>query len=120
MEVWQGSGSSNTYYRYYHIDKTTGEIMELSDLFQDDGYVEAISQEILRQMQEANDAGTGVFWIDSEYDGLNFKSIDPNQNFYFDEGGNLVIAFDKYEVAPGVGGCPTFTIPRQVYEAYLK
>lgn len=33
MEVWQGSGSSNTYYRYYHIDKTTGEIMELSDLF---------------------------------------------------------------------------------------
>lgn len=120
MEVWQGSGSSNTYYRYYHIDKTTGEIMELSDLFQDDGYVEAISKEILRQMREANDAGTGVFWIDSEYDGLNFKSIDPNQNFYFDEGGNLVIAFDKYEVAPGVGGCPTFTIPRSVYEAYLK
>ena len=120
LEVWQGSGSSNTTYYYYHIDKTTGEIMELSDLFQDDGYVEAISQEILRQMQEANDAGTGIFWVDSEYEGLNFQTINPDQNFYFDENGDLVIVFNKYEVAPGAAGCPTFTIPRAVYKAYLQ
>ena len=120
LEVWQGSGSSNTTYYYYHIDKTTGEIMQLSDLFQDDGYVAAISQEILRQMRKANADGTGVFWVDSEYEGLNFQSIDPDQNFYFDENGDLVIVFNKYEVAPGSSGCPTFTIPRAVYEAYLQ
>ena len=39
MEIWLGSGSSNTYYRYYHLDKTTGEIMELPDLFRNDGYM---------------------------------------------------------------------------------
>ena len=120
MEIWLGSGSSNTYYRYYHLDKTTGEIMELPDLFRNDGYIQAISEEILRQMRAANDAGTGVFWIDSEYEGLNFQSIDPEQNFYFDENGDLVIVFNKYEVAPGSSGCPTFTIPRAVYEAYLQ
>ena len=35
------------------------------------------------------------------------------------EDGDLVIAFDKYQVAPGAYGCPSFTIPRAVYEAYL-
>lgn len=120
LEVWQGSGSSNTTYYYYHIDKSTGEIVTLSDLFQDDGYLAAISDEILRQMRKANEEGTGIFWIDSEFDAWNFQSIDPDQNFYFDSDGNLVIAFDKYEVAPGAAGCPSFTIPLSVYEAYLK
>lgn len=119
LEVWQGAGSSNTTYYYYHIDKSTGEIATLSDLFEGDGYVEAISQEILRQMQAENDAGTGMYWIDSEYEDLNFRAIDPDQNFYFDENGDLVIAFDKYEVAPGAAGCPRFTIPRTIYEPYL-
>lgn len=119
LEVWQGAGSSNTTYYYYHIDKTTGEIVTLSDLFDGDGYISAISREILRQMQAENDAGTGMYWVDSEYEDLNFQSINPDQNFYFDENGDLVIAFDKYEVAPGAAGCPRFTIPRSVYEGDL-
>lgn len=119
LEIWQGSGSSNTYYRYYHIDKSTGEIVTLSDLFADDAYVDAISAEILRQMVAENEAGTGGYWVDAEIEAWNFSTIDPDQNFYFDENGDLVIAFDKYQVAPGAYGCPSFTIPRAVYEAYL-
>lgn len=119
LEVWQGAGSSNTTYYYYHIDKTTGQIVTLSDLFDGDGYLAAISEEILRQMRAENDAGTGMYWVDSEYEDLDFQTIDPDQNFYFDENGDLVIAFDKYEVAPGAAGCPRFTIPRAVYASYL-
>ena len=119
LEVWQGAGSSNTTYYYYHIDKSTGEIVTLSDLFTGDGYIEAISAEIQRQMQAENEAGTGMYWVDSEYEDMNFRAIDPDQNFFFDENGDLVIAFDKYEVAPGAAGCPRFKIPREIYEPYL-
>ena len=110
LEVWQGAGSSNTTYYYYHIDKSTGAIVTLSDLFAGDGYIEAISAEIQRQMRAENEAGTGMYWVDSEYEDMNFRAIDPDQNFFFDENGDLVIAFDKYEVAPGAAGCPRFTI----------
>ena len=119
LEVWQGAGSSNTTYYYYHIDKSTGAIVTLSDLFAGDGYIEAVSAEIQRQMRAENEAGTGMYWVDSEYEDMNFRAIDPDQNFFFDENGDLVIAFDKYEVAPGAAGCPRFKIPREIYEPYL-
>lgn len=119
LEVWQGAGSSNTTYYYYHIDKSTGAIVTLSDLFAGDGYIEAVSAEIQRQMRAENEAGTGMYWVDSEYEDMNFRAIDPDQNFFFDENGDLVIAFDKYEVAPGAAGCPRFAIPREIYEPYL-
>lgn len=119
LEVWQGAGSSNTTYYYYHIDKSTGAIVTLSDLFAGDGYIEAISAEIQRQMRAENEAGTGMYWVDSEYEDMNFRAIDPDQNFFFDENGDLVIAFDKYEVAPGAAGCPRFTISQEIYEPYL-
>ena len=119
LEVWQGAGSSNTTYYYYHIDKSTGAIVTLSDLFAGDGYIEAVSAEIQRQMRVENEAGTGMYWVDSEYEDMNFRAIDPDQNFFFDENGDLVIAFDKYEVAPGAAGCPRFKIPREIYEPYL-
>lgn len=119
VQVWEGSGSGNTYYCYYHINKKTGEIETLSDLFRDLSYVDAISREIIRQMRQREAEGE-AYWVDSKYTALNFTAIDPDQNFYFDENGQLVIVFDKYQVAPGVTGTPRFTIPRNVYEAYLK
>lgn len=116
LQVYEGGGSGIAYSRYYHIDKTTGEIASLSDLFASEDYIQAISGEIQRQMRE----NPALYWIDTDYEGLNFTAIQPDQNFYFAENGDLVIAFDKYEVAPGSTGSPTFQIPREVYEAYLK
>lgn len=112
LQVYHGSVS----YRYYHIDKSTGEIAKLSDLFASEDYIQDISQEIQRQMRENPE----LYWIDTEYEGLNFTEIQPDQNFYFAGNGDIVIAFDEYEVAPGSTGCPTFQIPREIYEAYLK
>lgn len=116
LQVYRGGGSGSVSYRYYHIDKSTGEIARLSDLFASEDYIQAISQEIQRQMREDPER----YWIDTEYEGLNFTGIQPDQNFYFAENGDIVVAFDEYEVAPGSTGCPTFQIPREVYEAYLK
>ena len=51
---------------------------------------------------------------------FNFQSITEQTNFYFNESGELVIAFDEYEVAPGYMGAPEFVIPQEVTAAILK
>ncbi len=80
-----------------------------------------ISQEILRQMTAAVEAGQadyfvlGGIWSEEEC----FQRIDPDQNFCLDAAGELVILFEEYEVAPGSMGTPAFQIPRQVLEPIL-
>lgn len=122
LTVFEGAGSSNTYYRYYHIDKSTGSIVVLKDLFKkNSNYAEAISQNIKDQMmQRMEEDDSQIYWLESEFPQWDFTSIKEDQNFYFAPDGNIVIAFDKYEVAPGSMGCPEFEIPRKVYEEYLK
>lgn len=122
LTIFEGAGSSNTYYKYYHIDKSTGSIVVLKDLFRENSpYAEAISQNIKDQMkQQMEEDESKIYWLESEFPEWDFTSIKEDQNFYFAPDGNIVIVFDKYEVAPGYMGCPEFEIPRQVYEEYLK
>lgn len=90
--------------RYYHIDKTTGEMVTLSDLFpQDTDYVTPLSQEVLRQME-----GEPDFFPED------FAAIDPQQSFYWDDQGALTLVFDEAEVAPASRGVVEFHIPQEV------
>ncbi len=112
LQVYQGSGSGSVTYKYYHIDKSTGNIVELSDLFDSSDYIDTISSYILEQMIAEMDADPKKFyWVDSQYEDWNFSTISPDHNFYFNSSGQMVIVFDEYEVAPGYMGCPEFTIP---------
>ena len=122
LTVFEAAGSSNTYYKYYHIDKAAGSIVALKDLFKENSsYAEAISQSIKEQMkQRMEEDDSTIYWLDSEFPEFDFTSIDETHNFYFAEDGNIVIAFDKYEVAPGSMGCPKFEIRKEVYQKYLK
>ena len=107
--------------RYYHIDKTTGEVATLEDLFQDGAdYVDVISKEVKKQMQEQQDAGEGSYWLEEDELTDTFVAIDANQNFYFNEAGEIVIVFDEYEVAPGSMGSPEFTISEAVIAGISK
>ncbi|MCI8402791.1 MAG: DUF3298 domain-containing protein [Lachnospiraceae bacterium] len=119
--IYYGSGSGSSQYKYYHIDKTTGQTVQLADLFAEDtDWPEAISLCIMEQMRQQMEEDIAVYWIDGEAAGNDFHSIQKDQNFYFAQNGNLVIRFDEYEVAPGAYGSPLFEIPQEVYEAYLR
>ena len=110
------AGGSVDYSRYFTLDKATGKLLALSDLFlEGSDYVGAVSADILRQMEEQVAAGEGDYfipggiWSEEEC----FRAIDPDQQFYLDENGDLVIVFGEYEVAPGSMGMPRFTIDRE-------
>ena len=84
-------------------------MIELKDLFETgEDYVAEISEEIIRQMKA--DPETPYFIGEQEEGFEGFTKIDENQNFYINEQGQLVIAFDEYEVGPGYIGAPQFVI----------
>lgn len=118
LMIYHAAGSSMVEYYFYHIDKDSGQLVTLSDLFDRNfDYVAVFSGEVKAQMHRrmAEDENQ-YYWIygEEEY-GWGLDRIDPDQNFYFDADGNLVLVFEKYEVAPGYMGTPEFTIPREIF-----
>ena len=116
IDATEIQASAFQFSRFYHIDKTTGQVVTLDSLFREDAdYETALSGEVRRQM-EANAETDGM----QSYFPEALTGIGPEQNFYWNEDGDLVLVFDEYSVAPGSMGMPEFTIPAEVYEAFLK
>ncbi len=123
MKCTLNAGGSGQYSRYFMLDKETGKLLELQDLFlEESDYIGIISKEVLRQMKEqidnkkANYYVSGYGWAEQDC----FRRIDSDQNFYIDEDNRLVIVFDEYEVAPGNMGMPKFSIEKEILEEILK
>ena len=117
----EASGYENN--QFYTIDKQTGNVVTLEDLFAEGSdYISAISENIKTQMQEQMAADEGVIYFldNDDMPEFNFQGITEQTNFYFNEKDELVIAFDEYEVAPGSMGTPEFVIPQEVTAAILK
>lgn len=121
LHVTEIAASSNSYYVFYHIDKKQGKIVELSDLFKTDTYSDFLAKEIKKQMQErmAQD-GNIKYWVNDSEFGEEFASVKADSNFYWNEDGDLVIVFDKYEVGPGSIGTPEFVIEKEKIKRILK
>lgn len=117
------AGSSSTTYQYDTIDKKEEILITLPSLFQDDSYIDVISENIKTQMREKMRENDGfIYWIDIGEDEefiQPFEKISPHQNFYITEEGKLVISFDEYEVGPGYMGVQEFEIPTEVIQDIL-
>ncbi len=104
--------------KIYHIDKQTGEMIDLAGIFREDAdFITPISDNIKEQMKEQMAADEMVsYWLDSGTPEWDFQSIREDSTFYVNDKGNLVIVFDEYEVAPGYMGSVEFEIPGEVTE----
>ena len=123
LSIYQGAGSGFESYKFYTIDKKTGKQIQLGDLFQEDSdYNERLSENIKDQMRaKMKEDENSFYWVDYEdVPEWNFERLKDDQNFYFDEAGNIVISFDEYEVAPGYMGASEFTVELEVFEDILK
>lgn len=123
VNVTEVAGSGTQYQYYYHIDKTTGEIASLKNLFKEEAdYITPISENIKKQMRDRMVADESkVYWVDSEEDvGFQFETIKEDQNFYLNDEGQIVICFDEYEVAPGYMGLVEFVVEEEVVAEIRK
>ena len=123
IHVTEIEASGFQYQYYYHIDKTTGEIATLKDLFKEGAdYITPISESIKEQMREQMQADESkVYWVDSKEEmGHQFEAVKADQNFYVNQNGQIVICFDEYEVAPGYMGLVEFTVDEEAVAAIRK
>lgn len=121
ITVFEAAGSSNTYYKYYHIDKVNGKIVTLGDLAANEDFYSRIKENIKAQMKAQMQANSDLlYWTDNEDFGMEFEELGPNHNFYWTDDGDIVIVYDKYEVAPGYMGTPEFVVEKDVIGDAIK
>lgn len=116
-------GSSSTVFKYDTIDKKNEVLITLPSLFKDESYVEVISENIIKQMNEQHKADESKFYwvegVDEKGTFGFFEKISNVQSFFINPEGKLVISFDKYEVAPGYMGVIEFVIPTEILSGVL-
>lgn len=114
------AGSSSTKRTIMNFDKETGMPVTLAYFFNDKAnYVKVVSDAVRGEMRRANKKQKGTYWIAPKDDG-GFSSIKAEQNFYVNKDGNIVICFDKYDVAPGSSGCPEIELDMKELAPWLK
>lgn len=103
--------------RIYNIDKATDKTVTLGGLFRSGSdWKKTLDAELVRQMKaQMADAASGKTYFLED-----FQGVKDDQNYYFDKDGNLVIAFDEYEIAPGSMGPVEFTVAKTGYQSLLK
>jgi len=123
ISIYQAAGSGSESFKFYTIDKSTGEQIQIGDLFREDSnYNEILSENIKDQMRaRMKEDENLIYWVDyEEVEDWNWQGLTEEQNFYFDEDGNIVVVFDEYEVAPGYMGTSEFVVEREIFEDLLK
>ena len=114
IDYYQFSGGAHgiTNRIAYNIEKSSGNEMQLKDIFKDNyNYKDIINKEISRQISKDPDRYfTGK-------DG--FNGIGDNQNFYI-KNNKVVIYFGLYEIAPYAAGISEFIISNNLLEGNLK
>lgn len=105
---------------YDTVDKKNHVLITLPSLFKDDRYIDVISENIKEQMKkQMKEDSNKIYWITKQDTVEPFKKIQPDQSFYINSKGKLVISFNEYDVAPGYMGVVEFTIPTSVLKDIL-
>lgn len=113
-------GSSSTQLKYDTIDKKNQILITLPSLFEDEEYINIISDNIKEQMKREMELNEDIYYfLNDEIEEWNFKLISKDNNFYISEDKKLIISFDKYEVAPGYMGSVEFEIPTNIIAKIL-
>lgn len=100
--------------RHFVLDKRTGEVLALGDLFKPgSGYEAALVAEVQAQMAANAAKDDSHSYFPEEV------AVGPAQDFYITGGGQLVLCFDEYTVAPGYMGPQDFVIPTSALAGML-
>ncbi|WP_444643881.1 RsiV family protein [Caproiciproducens sp. R1] len=106
------SGDSMEIDRYYNIEKSSGKILKLSDLFKSSSdYAAPINTYISEKIQKSSED----YFTDTDA----FQTIAKDQNFYINKSGKLIIVFDEGSIAPAYRGITEFTIPTDLIASIL-
>lgn len=99
--------SAYTEIYFYNIDIQTGKKLNLRDVL-GENYKEIVDETIYEEIEERSKNPDNIYFKKGEG---GFEGIENEyQDFYINSDGNVVIVFEKYEIAPGYMGIQEFEI----------
>lgn len=110
-------GSSMISKKFTTIDKQNEVVLSLPMLFKNANYQRALSEEVTKQMKERISKSSDMVYLPLENDDAYNMTEDPE--FYINDDHELVLYFDKYEIAPGYMGPQEFAINKELVEELL-
>ena len=118
LSALQQEGDSFTQNHYYTMDKHSGKLLQLSDLFPEGtDYQKLLSEEVVSQMKAHNQKGDYPYFIQDGEDDQGFTEVKKDQSFYINGEGKLVLVFPQGEVAPMAQGEQQFVMPDRIWKA---
>ena len=96
----------------YNIEKKSGKMLKLSDLFKEGYDYKSVINSYIRKQIENNQKD---YFESSD----KFKGISDDQGYYI-SGSNIIIYYQQYEIAPYAGGIREFRIPLDHMELNYK
>lgn len=101
---------------YHTIDLKTGDDYKIEHWLGKD-YTAIVKDEVVRQIGLQNkENGSDLYFMDE----VNKLTIPPDQSYYINKDGQVVVAFPKYQIAPGYLGLPEFIMPVNIKEVAVK
>ena len=113
VDGWISWFNFEEFRKFYNIDLVTGKELTLTDLLGENAY-EYAEAEVLKQINQMIEEDPNLFFWginDSEYMGDEFIGVTESTPFYINADGNIVISYNKYDIAPGAMGIMEFEIP---------
>ena len=118
LSALQQEGDSFTQNHYYTMNKHSGKLLQLSELFPENAdYQKLLSDEVISQMKAHNQKGEHPYFIQDGEDDQGFMEVEKNQSFYINGEGKLVLVFPQGEVAPMAQGEQQFIMPESIWKA---
>lgn len=115
--IEQTIASTQTNNQFDTLDKQNEVLVSLPLLFKNNDYLIALSKEIEEQMKNRMEKNPESTYFALEDNGSFLLKKDPS--FYINKEHQLVIFFDKYEVAPGAMGTQEFVIDTNKIQSLL-
>ncbi|MBG9795219.1 hypothetical protein ABD76_23265 [Paenibacillus dendritiformis] len=94
---------------YVFINQDNAKALQLADLFKEDVDYKALLGNVVRNQ----------IALKKNKDDFTFTEIKDTQSFYVSNG-YLVLTFERYEIAPGAAGAPTFKLPLASIQSKLS
>lgn len=109
---------------YYNLNLATGQYLTLEQLL-GPSYMEDVNASIRQQIEERLAADDSLAYFgygnmaedDKTLNIEGFTTIASNQDFYINDQGEVVIVFEKYDIAPGYMGRQEFVVGKADLES---
>lgn len=103
-ESWN---NANYVMEYYTVSLSKDKVLTLEDVLGEE-YIRIANESIVKEMSQRMKENENYIYFDDEQGG--FTTVKDTTKFYLNNKGEVVVVFDKYEVAPGFMGIQEFII----------